>query len=69
VGDKAAVRPEDRKLQPSSSTRASAPHILIGKTSQTLVSKTTHKDAIIAIKLCRRRTAKESANRWRMKWR
>jgi len=42
--------------------------ILIGKTYQTLVfKKATQKGTIVAIKVCRQRTVKESADTWRNK--
>jgi hypothetical protein len=66
VRDKVAVGREDPELQPpSASTRARAPHILIGKTGRTLVFKATRKEAIVAIKVCRKPTVKESADTWR----
>ncbi|KAH8797829.1 kinase-like domain-containing protein [Xylogone sp. PMI_703] len=66
VRGKVAVGPEDPELRPpSSSTQARGPHILIGKTGRTLVFKATRKEAVVAIKVCRKPTVKESADAWR----
>ena len=46
-------------------TRARAPNMLIGKTDRTLVFKATRMGTTVAIKVCRRRTVKESADTWK----
>jgi hypothetical protein len=52
---------EDRKIP-----RARPLNILIAKTDRTLVFKeTTRKGTIVAIKVCRQRTVKESADTWK----
>ena len=67
AGDKAATGPEDSELRPPSSSmqESHSPYTLIGKTNRTLVFKATRKEAIVAIKVCRKPTVKESADTWR----
>lgn len=45
--------------------RARALHMLVGKIDRTLVFKTTRTGTAIAIKACRNRIIKESADAWR----
>jgi len=66
--DKAAARDpkaDSPKKEDGKITRARAPDILIGKTRRTLVFKATRKGNTVAIKVCRKRTVKKSADMWR----
>jgi ATP-dependent helicase YprA (DUF1998 family) len=57
--------PRKRIREDGKRPRARALNMLVGETDQTLVFKTTWTGTTVAIKVCRNRIVKESADAWR----